>query len=650
MAEPEFNHDDFKKLVQEAKEKLGKEAIEIIAKDLNLTEIQAGKSKNICPWHDDVNASLNAYDTNFYCFGCNKNYDIIDHFMEYEQLSFPEAAQKLFDLVGIKYTFHYLNKKDKKDYKYPYYDKSENRSDVESYLAKRKISEKTLDYCDVQQSKDGKNIVFNYKDENNVLTTVKYRPAKKIKDGETKCWFQQGSDNRLILYNMNMVDPTKPLAICEGEGDCLSLIECGFTNSVSVPNGAGNFKWIEENFDWLEQFDKIIVWADSDDAGLKMRREACSRLGSWRTFYVEIPEELRFHTDPETGNTWEIKDVNEVLFWYGKDQVRELIENAQETPIVGVDNLAQVDDFDIAKAEGLIPRLKSLKDIVYKFIFGSVVLVTGYPGAGKSTFISQTFLCDSIDSHYNTFLFSGELKSSVVKSWFEWTLAGPEHTYLKDNFFHVVDKESEKIMRKWYDNKIWVYNEIDNNVDKVLDRAIATTRKYGVKVWILDNLMTLDIGAEDYNVNQQQKNFIVKLNQLAIQYNVLAVLVAHPRKFAKGESMEVQDVAGSSDLGNLVQYMVGLRRLKDGEKKKENVEFDQEISVMKNRYTGKLDKAGIFFDYGSYRFYNDYESELYYRYKWDLNTNPPKIKQKHLVKHNGPYAETGQKGSGPFYE
>lgn len=88
---------------------------------------------------------------------------------------------------------------------------------------------------------------------------------------------------------MDKIDVTKPLLICEGEIDSLAAIEAGFTNAVSVPFGANNYNWIEYNFEWLEQFEKIIIWSHSDDAGERMRREAVPRLGEYRCYVVISP-------------------------------------------------------------------------------------------------------------------------------------------------------------------------------------------------------------------------------------------------------------------------------------------------------------------------------------------------------------------------
>ena len=624
------DYEELKQAVQQAKEQLGQEAIEIIANDLKLSDILNGEHRTRCVFHGDENPSLTAYDEGyFHCYGCQKHYDIIDHYMEFDHLSFIESAKKLFEQVGYEYNFK-LDIKEEKEYAIPDYDKNNDRETVEKYLSRRSISKKTLDYCDVQQSAHGNNIVFNFYNEFNELVSVKYRPARKVDSNEMKCWFQK-KGMKLALFNMNRIDPTKPLLITEGEIDALSAIEAGYQNTVSVPNGA-NLKWIEEYFEWLEQFDKIIIWADNDLSGIRMRRDACARLGIGRTYYVVSPEE---YID-ENNKVWKIKDINETLYCFGKDKIIELIENAQEMPIQGVEDLAKVDDFNLSEVEGLTPKIEPIKNIVYKFLFGSVLLVTGVRGAGKSTLINQLFVCDPLDDAYNVFMFSGELGAPVLRSWIERTLAGPEFVTLEDDFVHVIPKGIKNKMREWYKGRIWIYSEPTNNSEDIFQKAIATTRKFGTKVWVIDNLMTLDIGADDYNLNQKQKDFIVRLNKLALQYNVLAVLVTHPRKLMRGAEMTTDDIAGSGDLGNMAQYILKVRRFTDEEKER-GEEYDQEIEIMKNRYTGKLGKARVFFDYTSYRFHTNWQGNLYNQYKWDTSTDPVQYKLSHKIVSEGPF-------------
>jgi len=225
-----------KDLIIEAKENLGDKAAFLIAKDLNLEQFDEKNLKALCHWHHEDTPSLiwNPKNNCYKCFGCGKNYGIIDHYMSYEGKTYIEAVQKLFEQVGISYSFGEKGVK-VRDYKYPEYTHDNNRDNVEKYLALRKISVETLNYFDIKQLNG--NIVFNYYNENDVLTTVKIRPARKIRHGESKMWFLPNADNKPILFGMNKSDPTKPLVLTEGEIDSLSVFEAGYSNVVSIPGG-----------------------------------------------------------------------------------------------------------------------------------------------------------------------------------------------------------------------------------------------------------------------------------------------------------------------------------------------------------------------------------------------------------------------------
>ena len=633
-----------RKIILESKNKLGDEAALIIAKDLQLEKWDEKNLKGLCAFHQEETASFvwdgKPNDQYFYCFGCGKIYDIITHYMSFNKLTYIGAIEKLFEQTNTPYRFGEKGIKTDRDFIYPKYDCIDDRTQVEEYLALRGLSKETLDYCDVQQDSNN-NIVFNFYDTNDVLTLVKYRPARKLKKSDVKGWYQADCDKKFILFNMNRVDPSKPLVITEGEIDCLSVIESGYTNCVSIPGGTQNTKWVEECFEWLEQFEKIIIWADNDGPGIIMRKDICARRGVWRSLFVDLPTSL---TNLK-GEKIPLKDANEVLYHFGKEKVINLIENAQEIPVMGVSDLASVADFDIENEPGLYLNLKAINEIVYKFLFRSVILVTGIRGAGKSTFLNQSFVCDPLQQGHDVFLFSGELGAPVLKSWVELTMAGPEKTKMKDKFIHVIAPETRKLMREWYKERIWIYNDNSNKSEDILNKAISVTRKYGAKVWVLDNLMTIDIGASSINQLEKQTDFIVRLNHLAMLYNVLIVLVCHPRKLITGQELVSDDISGSGNLGNLAQYLLSVKRFSKKEKlgEKDNkgnykkghepIEEDVEVEVMKNRYTGKIDKARAYFDYTSYRFYNT-PDELYKRYNWWPESDKTPIPTRDHNDHN----------------
>ena len=393
-----------------------------------------------------------------------------------------------------------------------------DRSKVEQYLALRCISKDTLDYCDIRQDNHG-NIVFNYYDTNDVLTMVKYRPARKLNKGEIKCWCQKGADTTPLLFNINRIDPTQPLLICEGELDCLSAIEAGFKNTVSVPFGAGNESWVEENWDFLEQFNKIIVWTDADEVGRKMKKNIIPRLGQWRCYEVEAPTEIE-----KDGKIVYIKDINEVLYYYGKDKVIECINNAKEIPITDVVDLYDIQEFDLETAEGVFSGFEEIDKWIYKFFFGCINIITGINGSGKSVLINQMCICEPLNQGYDVFVFSGEMTKPQLKKWIELQLAGRRHIEVENKHIRKIKPEIRKQMRDWYRGRIYVYdNDKDFTATSILNKMEELARKKGVKVFVLDNLMMIDLECNNENIWQKQKEFVVKLVNFAHKFNVLCI-------------------------------------------------------------------------------------------------------------------------------
>ena len=482
--------------------------------------------------------------------------------MQFGEMTYVQAVEKLFELTKTSFLFGERGVKVDRDYNYPNHIDCGHREKVEEYLGYRKLTAPTLDYADIRQDEHD-NIVFHYYDTNDVLTAVKYRPSHKYnkKVDRDKYWSQKDADNTAgTLFLANKADPAKPLVITEGELDCLSVIESGWQNVVSIPYGAGKNKddWIEKNFDWLDQFNSIIIWFDNDLPGIQSRKDACARIGTWKTEFVNLP----IKNKKEDGKEVTLKDANEVLFHLGKKAVLDYIRDAEEMPVPNVSDLADIDDFDIETAPGLVTSLDNLNKIIYKFIYGSLVILTGKRGSGKSVFLNQAFVCDVLESGEDVFIYSGELGTSVLKHWIETPLIGREHITMKNDFVRKFDEKEKQEMRDWYRGRIWAYDDLNNDIEQILNRAINITRKFGAKVWVIDNLMSLDIGITgDGNQWIKQKELVVKLVSLALTYGVLIVLVSHPRKagtsqFEVTNRLSADDVAGSGDIGNISHYII----------------------------------------------------------------------------------------------
>ena len=625
-----------KELINEAKNKLGEKAAFIIAKDLKLDHFDEKNLKSPCIFHNETAPSLiwNSKGNYFKCFGCGKTYSIIDHYMCFYKLTFLSACEKLFDETDIKFKFSEKNIKTKREYKYPIREENIYRDNVEDYLIKRKISVATLDYCDVQEDKNG-NIVFHFYDPNDVLLLVKYRPSRKITNREIKTWCQKDADTTPLLLNMNKIDPTKPLLIVEGEIDLLSVIESGWTNVVSVPLGAGNLHWIEENWNFLEQFDKIIVFSDNDDAGVKMRKEVTKRLGEWRCYYVDLPKEIE-----KDGIKKSVKDINEVLYYFGTKMVMSLIENANEIPISNVVDFSDIEDFDLDSNDGIYTGLKELDRYISKLFFGTFTIFTGINGSGKSTLINQLGICEALSQGYDVAAYSGELPNWQMKNWLLYNLAGRRHVekfeYPNQPLVYKVPKNTKKQISDYYKGRLFLYdNPEDRTGNSIIAKFTELARKNGTKVFLIDNFTVVDLDCTSDNKWEKQKEFIVNLIKFAQNYGVLVILVIHPHKMETIRRMTKMDIQGTSSAIDLAHRIIGVHRVRPKEKKGEkdwkgNVKvepnpYDVIIDLFKDRLIGFEDvEVGCYYDSASRRFWGDLD-ELDKQYSWNKEKYKDKL-------------------------
>lgn len=610
--------------ILQAKEKLGDRNAQIIVEELGITDFDEKNMKCCCPFHQEDHASFiyNKKAFNFRCFGsCGRSYDILDVFM-YKGATYAEACKKLFELAEMPYSFGELGVKTKRHYRYPHEVPCTDKSKVYAYFEQRKISRETLDALDVRQDSEG-NVVFNYYDTNDVLTMVKYKPSHKIQHGQAKCWCQQNSDTAPLLFNMNRINVNSPLLICEGEPDCLSAIEAGFKNAVSVPLGSSNLHWIDENLEWLDQFESIIICADNDDAGVKMQKECVPRLGSWRTKVVDIPA-------IPIGNTGRVtKDLNEILYVCGKDKVLELILDAKDSPVPSVADLSDVEPTEYEDVDGVTTGLKAIDDELMRLFFGTLTIVSGQPGSGKSSLLTQ-LACNSLDNDISTWLFSGELPNGVEKSWFNYIFAGPRNITdaisRRGNPYKKISTTTLAEINKTYKGRWHIYrDDYDNTLDKLIASMTDTVRKYGARCLILDNFMCIDTETSEEEL-RSQTDTIKKLIEFAKKYQVAVILVCHPRKMDAGTNVGIYDIAGTSNIVNLAHRTIGLRRVTDAErenaakyseKRRQLLKYDVIVTIVKDRMFGRQNiDVGLYYDPASRRFFGDMD-EYDRRFSWD---------------------------------
>lgn len=132
-------------------------------------------------------------------------------------------------------------------------------------LQKRGISEQTCEKFKVYR--DGELLRFYYYDSSGTLLGAKVK-------GKDKTFTCEGKVNSLFgmqLFRHKTTNKTKKLVITEGEMDCLSVWEAQPNwDVVSIPNGApAAKKAIQNHYEWINHYDKIVLFFDNDEPGQK---------------------------------------------------------------------------------------------------------------------------------------------------------------------------------------------------------------------------------------------------------------------------------------------------------------------------------------------------------------------------------------------
>lgn len=443
------------------------------------------------------------------------------------------------------------------------------------YMATRGISETTCRRYFITTQKDNRNIlVFPFYDDKGILQFVKYRNVKHKKgDRGNKEWCEKNT--MPIPFGMFQCKGYDRLIITEGQIDSLSVAECGIENAVSVPTGAQGFTWLLNCREWIDKFQEVIVFGDNEHGSITL----VDQLKALLKQTIKVVRRQDYLGE---------KDANDILLNYGKQAIVTAIQNAEVPKLENIKDLSTVKAVDLNKLPKIRTMITPVDRTIGGLIMGQVVLLSGKRGNGKSTFMSQ-LVCEALDQGENVLVYSGELADYHFKRWLDYQLAGEGHVNCSTNLYGDMEYSmSNDVVEKisaWYRGRAYIY---DNNwipdgdetesLPQTIEKAIV---QYGIRMVCIDNLMTaMDAVNDNAQLNLAQSNFVGKLKKIAVKYNIVIILVAHPRKSQNDFSND--DVSGSSDITNKVDVVMSYQRVddaKDGHNGK--------LLITKNRLTGK---------------------------------------------------------------
>ena len=390
--------------------------------------------------------------------------------------------------------------------------------------------------------------------ENGAVVNVQFKRA----DSRNKEFrFSQGG--KMVPWNADCItrgDGTTPLYITEGMMDAVALMQSGFWNVVSVPNGAGSRMEVFDAFVTTirHKFTHIVFAGDTDTAGMELRRRVSGYFGDMDVSVV------RWHWRES-----EFKDANEVLLTGGTEAVAECIRNAAFCHTEGYSVAASSDDALMSLYRNGRPQGRGISlasaDAIIKYMPGYMYVVSGYPGTGKSTFINYITMRLLTLYGWRTLFYSPEKM--------------PVENHLSELIEVLVGKKFEKgsmsesdmqMAAEYLSGNVMHIDDTTDDLDKILRLASVIVRRHGIKVFVIDPFMYLAIRnlggvSETTKITEMLK----KIRSFARDNDVMVIVVAHPRKpnaNAQHPSLTemLYEIAGSSGFFNTCDAGIFLER------------------------------------------------------------------------------------------
>lgn len=286
-------------------------------------------------------------------------------------------------------------------------------------------------------------------------------------------------------------------------------------------------------------------------------------------------------------------------------------------------SLSSVTKIDLTKLEKVKTGYEELDNRIGGLYMSEVTILSGSNASGKSSWLNSVLL-NIVQQGYKVALWSGELRADVLKSWLQMVAAGKNNlspSRFEQGRYYVPDNIGEKI-DAWLDGKFFLYNNEYGNIASQVLNDIKILTKAGVKVFVIDNMMSMNIDVFDGDKNDKQKQFILELKDFAMREKVHVILVAHPRKSVA--FLRKTDISGSGDIINAVDNCFIFHRVNedfihaitdfyDAARASQLRQYGNVLAVEKNRLMGVVDlMVGMHYEVESRRFKNTIDETIHY--------------------------------------
>lgn len=440
-------------------------------------------------------------------FAAGTGGDLLDLWMAVRGVNLPEAINEAADFIGVR------NVSDKVPMKASYKPAhrpacSKVQGRVMAWLENRGIGKEAIAAYKVVASLDDEvtgmkadqYVIFPFM-RNGKLVNFKARNIDNKKDQRIS-----GGAEPLLFGWQAIPENARVVCLCEGEPDALVLWQYGIP-ALSVQSGVSNLSWIDTEYENLERFSEIYLCLDNDDAGKQGTQKLVERLGRERCKVVMLP-----HKDAndclKAGVT---KEQIAACFQSAKTQDPEVLRSAGTYTDQVMAEFYPVDD----TATGVfLPWMKTAQ--LVRLREAELSVWTGINGHGKSMVLSQV-IAFAIHQGERACIASFEMKPKKSLWRMMRQITGSACPSRVD---------VARYMR-WLDKNLWIFDFVGTSkVDDVLEVFKYARRRYGIRHFVIDSFLKLDVREE----NDSQREAVSKIADFKNEYDCHVHLVCHSRK------------------------------------------------------------------------------------------------------------------------
>ena len=366
---------------------------------------------------------------------------------------------------------------------------------------------------------------------NGSLVSAKYRSIE-AKD------FTQDAGGAHDFFGIDQVVKGEPIIIVEGEMDCLTAIEAGLNNVVSVPGGAPvkvadgkvlptedkKFAFVWNAREIIDAAPYVVLATDQDGPGQALAEELARRIGKEKCRLAKFGwkdlNEAWMDDDPTADDT-------------PQERLNKIVADSEPYPINGISEASTFFDkindlYTKGTGKGFSTGYPSV-DNIYTVAPGQLTVVTGYPSSGKSNFVDQLMVNLARSSDWKFAICSFENQPEVH-------ITRLMELYSFQSFYEGRDRMSEKVKKEAFD---WVNDHflfIDTNgeepstLDSILTRAKAAVKRMGVRGLVIDPYNYIEMEGKDKTETNAISDMLTRVKKFCMAHDVHTWFVAHPSK------------------------------------------------------------------------------------------------------------------------